>query len=143
MRLVASSASSSILRRMFLAACSAVMVLCWPRGHAPRPSRWRDAEQSNGDRGFSRFDVAQFCFRVGDRLRRARRGAARSRRHALGLGWPGGTPHGLGLPPASYKTPPKNTYDPKNPRVGGQKPRAPKSAVIMPRTALGAAAGCV
>src|SRR6516162_2069641 len=58
----------------------------------------------------------------------------------FGPGMAGGYPHRLGLPPASYKTPPKNTYDPKNPRVGGQKPRAPKSAVIMPRTALGAAA---
>ena len=39
------------------------MLAKWPR---PSPSRWRDAEQSNGDRGFSRFDVARFRFCDGD-----------------------------------------------------------------------------
>src|SRR5262245_18122221 len=76
-----------------------------------------DGEQSNGARGFSRFAVSQvhLCARRSIVPRGGER--ARSRQHALGLGWPGGTPHGQGPPPSSYKTPPKNLYDPKTRRA--------------------------
>jgi len=80
-------------------------------GQVASPSRWRDGEQSNGARSLSCFE---FCFlRIEQRRSIALRGGerARSRRHALGLGWPGGTPHGLGYPPSAYKTGGKNLYD--------------------------------
>jgi len=72
---------------------------------------------SNGARSLSCFE---FCFlRIEQRRSIAPRGGerARSRRHALGLGWPGGTPHGLGYPPSAYKTGAKNISDSKIPRA--------------------------
>ena len=56
---------------------------------------------SNGARSFSRFAVSRFRFLRRQLIAPRGGGRARSRRHALGLGWPGGTPPWTRLPPVS------------------------------------------